>query len=56
MPGIDALVEAEDIEVSLLGMENLRGSSEGGLEGLGLAAPSSHPHSRASRVPEFLNI
>lgn len=54
--GIDALVEAEDIEVSLLGMGNLRGSSEGGLECLGLSAQSSHPHPRASYVPEFLNI
>lgn len=43
VPGIHALVEAEDIEVSLLGTsvvpENLRGSSEGGL-----AVQSGHPH------------
>lgn len=57
-PGINALVEAEDIEVSLLGMfvdsENFRGSSEGGLGGLGLAVQSGHPHSQSLWVLEFL--
>lgn len=58
VPGINALVEAEDTEVSLLRMfvdsENFRGSSEGGLGGLGLAVQSGHPHSQSLWVLEFL--
>ena len=55
MLGISAFVEAEDLEVSLLRMvvvlENLRGSSEGSLGGLGLAVQSGHPHPQTLLCP-----
>lgn len=48
-PGINAFVEAEDLEVSLLRMvvvlENLTGSSEGSLGGSGSCSPIWTPSS-----------
>lgn len=53
--GTNALVEAGDIEVSLLGMfvvsESLRESSEGGLEGLAVAAQSRYLYPKSLLCP-----
>lgn len=54
-PGIKALADTENKEVSLLGMsvvsETLRGSCEGDLGGLGLAGKSEHPDPQTLLCP-----